>query len=216
MDPILIAAISLVVGVVAALAYQNYLKKKTPSEKETPKEAKEPDSRTREIILEAKDEAFRIKREAEEEVRKIRAETLSLEAKLVAKEENIERKFSDIDKKEASLVSKEEELEKSKNDLVTKLEKVGGITREEAKKLILEATENHLKEEVAKRIREAEEQTKKEADQKGKQILVDAMRHGATDYVAEYTTTSIKMTDEDMKGRIIGKEGRNIKALEAT
>ena len=215
MDPILIAAISLVVGVVAALAYQNYLKKKIPSEKETPKEAKEPDSQAREIILEAKDEAFRVKREAEEEVRKIRAETLSLEAKLVAKEENIERKFSDIDKKEASLVNKEEELEKSKNDLVTKLEKVGGITREEAKKLILEATENHLKEEVAKRIREAEEQTKKEADQKSKQILVDAMRHGATDYVAEYTTTSIKMGDEDMKGRIIGKEGRNIKALEA-
>lgn len=215
MNPIFIAAVSLVVGVVAALTYQNYLKKKTPSEKESPSKIKESDTKSREIILEAKDEAFRIKKEAEEEVRKIRSESLSLEAKLAAKEENFARILTDVEKKEASLADKEKEAEKTRSELVTKLEKVAGVTREEAKKLIIEATENNLKEEIAKRIKESEEQIKKEADEKGKQILVDAMRHGATDYVAEYTTTSIKLPDEDMKGRIIGKEGRNIKAFEA-
>ena len=215
MNPIFIAAVSLVVGVVAALTYQNYLKKKTPSEKESPSKIKESDTKSREIILEAKDEAFRIKKDAEEEVRKIRSESLSLEAKLAAKEENFARILTDVEKKEASLADKEKEAEKTRSELVTKLEKVAGVTREEAKKLIIEATENNLKEEIAKMIKESEEQIKKEADEKGKQILVDAMRHAATDYVAEFTTTSIKLPDEDMKGRIIGKEGRNIKAFEA-
>src|SRR3989344_1741720 len=184
MNPVLIAAASLVVGVVLVLTYQNYLKKKASKDKETPSKIKEPDTQSREIILEAK-------------------------------EENFARILADIDKKEASFADKEQEIEKTRNELVTKLEKVAGVTREEAKKLILEATENNLEEEIAKKIRESEEQIKKEADEKGKQILVDAMHHAATDYVAEYTTTNIKLPDEDMKGRIIGKEGRNIKAFEA-
>ena len=216
MEPtILIALISAVVGVVAALAYQNYLKKRSPVDKGTSKETKNLDVNAREILLEAKDEAFGIKKEAEEEVRKIRSESLSLESKLAAKEENLERKLSELDNKEHSFDEKSKEIEKTRNELVTKLEKVAGVTREEAKKLILESTESHLKEEVAKKIKEAEEQIKKEADEKAKQIIVDAMTHGATDYVAEYTTTTIKLPDEDMKGRIIGKEGRNVKSFEA-
>jgi len=215
MSPIFIAAASLVVGALLALSYQNYLKKKSPTEKEPSKKPQETDSKAREIILEAKDEAFRMKREAEEENRKIRSETLALEAKLAAREENLDKKIEGIDKKNLAIEEKEKALEATKNELVTKLEKVAGITREEAKKLIIEATEGHLKEEVAKRIKEAEEQLKKESDEKAKHILVDAMRHGATDYVAEYTTSTIKLPDEDMKGRIIGKEGRNIKSFEA-
>lgn len=214
MDPILVAVIAATAGAAIAFGYQNYLKKKTSTEKQTPTKLKE-DSQAREIILEARDEAFRIKREAEEETRKIRSEALSLEAKLTAREESLEKKLEGLAKKEDDLVDKEKELEKTRNELVTKLEKVAGVTRDEAKKLILEATEGHLKDEVAKKIREAEEQIKKEADDKAKHILVEAMRHGATDYVAEYTTTTIKLPDEDMKGRIIGKEGRNIKAFEA-
>jgi ribonuclease Y len=214
MDPIIISAASLVVGVVAAFTYQNYSKKKSPG-KESQKEEKPSDSKAKEIILEARDEAFKIKKNAEEESRKVRAETLSLEAKLAAREESIDKKLTDLERTESSFKEKEEGVEKTRNDLVTKLEKVGGVTRDEAKKLIIEATETHLKEEIAKRIRESEEQVKKEADEKAKSILVDVMRHGATDYVAEYTTTSIKLNDDDMKGRIIGKEGRNIKAFEA-
>ena len=215
MNPILVAAASLVVGVILALTYQNYLKTKGLTKKDAPTK-KDTDTHAKEIILEARDEAFRIKKQAEEEVRKVRSETMALEAKLAGREEAFAKKISDIERTEASYAQKEKELEETKGELVTKLEKVAGITRDEAKKLILEATEGHLKEEIAKKIKEAEEQVKKEADEKAKNILVDAMRHGATDHVAEYTTTTIKLPDEDMKGRIIGKEGRNIKAFEAT
>jgi len=214
MDPILIAIGSAVAGLIAAFGYQSYASKKSPK-KEPAKEEKISDARAKEIILEAKDEAFRIKKEAEEEARKVRSETLSLEAKLAADEESLQRKLGEIERKESALKAKEEESEKTRSELVTKLEKIGGVTREEAKKLIMEATESHFKEEVAKRIKDAEEQIKKEADERAKHILVDAMQHGATDYVAEYTTTTIKLEDDDMKGRIIGKEGRNIKAFEA-
>src|SRR3990170_516174 len=185
MDPILIAIGSAVAGLIAAFGYQSYASKKSP------------------------------KKEPEEEARKVRSETLSLEAKLAADEESLQRKLGELEKKESILKAKEEESEKTRSELVTKLEKIGGVTREEAKKLIMEATESHFKEEVAKRIKDAEEQIKKEADERAKHILVDAMQHGATDYVAEYTTTTIKLEDDDMKGRIIGKEGRNIKAFEA-
>jgi len=214
MDPILIAAASLVVGAVSAYIYQNNLKNKLPK-KDEPKEEKVSDARAREIIIEAKDEAYRIKRAAEDETRKIRSEAISLEAKLAASEETLQRKLEEIEKKETSLTEKEGQLENTRSELVTKLEKIAGVTREEAKKLIIEATESHLKEDIAKKIKESEEQIKKESDEKAKSILVDAMRHGATDYVAEYTTSTIKLPDEDMKGRIIGKEGRNIKSFEA-
>lgn len=213
MDPILIAAASLVGGVALSLVYQNYAKKKFPT-KQSQREEKPSDYRAKEVILEAKDEAFKIKKDAEEEIRKVRSETLSLEAKIIAKEESIENKLTELENKENSLSQKEGEIEKTRSEFATKLEKIAGITRDEAKKLITEATESHLKEDVAKKIKDTEEQIKKGADEKAKHILVDAMRHGATDYVAEYTTSTIKLEDEDMKGRIIGKEGRNIKALE--
>ncbi|MEX0622234.1 MAG: ribonuclease Y [Candidatus Woykebacteria bacterium] len=215
MDPIIIAAGSLVAGVVLAIAYQNYLKKKLPDEKSTQRPEKDLDTRSKELILEARDEAFKIKKEAEDEARKIRSESLALEAKLAAGEESFAKTLSEVEKKEALLTEKEQEVEKTRSELVTKLEKTAGVTREEAKKLIIEATEKNLSEEISKRIREAEEKIKREADETAREILVDAMSHAATDYVAEYTTTNIKLPDEDMKGRIIGKEGRNIKALEA-
>ncbi len=215
MNPIFIAAVSVVVGVALVLGYQNYLKKHSTKDKESKLKPKDLDTDAKEIILDAKDNAFRIKREAEEEARKIRSESLSLEAKLATQEETFSKNLADIKEKEIAFTKKESDLEKTRSELVTKLEKVAGITRDEAKKLILDATEKNLTEEIAKKIRESEEQIKKNADEKSKEILVDAMRHGATDYVAEYTTSTIKLSDEDMKGRIIGKEGRNIKALEA-
>ncbi len=206
MDPIALAVISLLVGGGGAYLYLTKLQ---------PKPTKEaPDAAAKEIILEAKDEAFRIKKEAEEEARKTRAEVLNLESRLAAKEETIERKLTEVESKEKEIKERIEEVEKTKTELGAKLEKVASITREEAKKLILDATESHLKEEVARRIRESEEQVKREADEKAKGILIDAMKAGATDYVAEYTTSVVKLSDEDMKGRIIGREGRNIKSFE--
>lgn len=214
MDPILIGILALVLGGAASLAYTNVVKPKLSKGKKEVKKGDEQSTDARELLIEAKDEALKIKRDAEEEARKVRSEVLQLEARLAAKEENLDKKLSEIDKKEEVVAKKEDDLEKTKTELAQKLEKVASITRDEAKKLILDATESRLKDEIARRIRESEEQIKKEADEKAKNILVDAMRAGATDYVPEYTTSIVRLPDEDMKGRIIGREGRNIKAFE--
>lgn len=212
MDPTLIVIGALVVGAVLGLAYQNFVKNKSPQKSSDRKDFT--DTKSRELIIEAKDEAYKVKREADEESRKTREEVIKLEARLSSKEESINSKLTDIEDKEKSLKKNSDEVEKIKTELGAKLEKVAGVTREEAKKLIIDATESHLKDEVARRIREAEDQIKKESSDKAKHILVDAMQHGATDHVAEYTTTTVKLSDDDMKGRIIGKEGRNIKSFE--
>lgn len=179
------------------------------------------DTAAKTILLEAKDEAFRIKREVEDEARRARQEAILIEQRLVTKEESIDKKLSDLDNRDRSLKSHEDsiskriaDIDKYRNDLIAKLENVAKLTRDEAKNLILKSIEDKLKEDIAKRIREAESQAKQEADQKAREILIDAMRHGATDYVAEYTVSTIKITDEDFKGRIIGKEGRNIRSFE--
>ena len=212
MDPIFTAVGALVIGVVVVFAYQNFFKSRKPQKSNT-KEL-ESSSKSRELIIEAKDEAYNIKRKAEEESREVREEVIKLEARLASKDEILNGKIEDIEKKEKNLEVKSKDLEETRSELVTKLEKVAGVTREEAKKLIVDATELHLKEEVSRKIKEAEESIKKESKDKAKHILIDAMQHGATDYVAEYTTSTIKLSDDDMKGRIIGKEGRNIKSFE--
>ena len=175
----------------------------------------------RAILIEAKDEAFRLKREAEDKAQKMRQEILSIENRVLAKEESIDKKISQMEDLERELKRKEDsidsrigEADKLRSDLINKLESVAHLTRDEAKKLILAAVGEKLKEEIAKRIREAESQAKQEADTKVREILIDAMKHGATDYVPEYTVSTIKISDEDFKGRIIGKEGRNIRAFE--
>lgn len=175
----------------------------------------------RNIIIEAKDEAIRIKKEAEDEARKIRQESIVMEQRLVAKEDSIDKKLELVEARERQALTKEEEInkrlleiDKLRLDLITKLEKAANLTRDEAKKLILAAVEERLKEEIAKRIKEAEITIKQDVEIKSRELLVDAMRHAATDYVAEYTVSTIKITDEDFKGRIIGKEGRNIRAFE--
>ncbi|OGG11610.1 ribonuclease Y [Candidatus Gottesmanbacteria bacterium RBG_13_45_10] len=107
------------------------------------------------------------------------------------------------------------DIERIKQEQISKLEKVAHMTRDEAKQLIMAAMQDKLREDIARDIKEAQNKAEEEADSKAKEILVEAMRHGATEYVAEFTVSVIKITDEDMKGRIIGKEGRNIRSFEA-
>ena len=165
------------------------------------------EAKAREMVVEAKDEAFKIRREAEDEAR---------------------RKFEAIDRREGALEEKDKqlkviesqaaariaELENIKKEQLAKLEKAAHMTRDEASNIVMETVRMQLKEDVAKEIKEENIRAQEEADAKAKEILVDAMRHGATDYVPEYTVSVIKITDEDMKGRIIGKEGRNIRTFE--
>lgn len=165
------------------------------------------EAKARELIVEAKDEAFKIRRDAEEESRR---KLIDIERKEGALEDR------DLRLKTMELQSEKKaaEAEKLKQEHIDKLENVAHLTRDEARAVIMDAMRDQLKENLARELRESADRAKEEADAKAKDILVDAMRHGATDYVAEYTVSVLKLTDEDMKGRIIGKEGRNIRAFE--
>lgn len=135
-------------------------------------------------------------------------------AELERKEGALEEKEKQLKKKEKDLEKKIQELDEVKKKEVAKLEKIAKLSHKEAKKLLLDATEKKLAEEIARKIKETEEEIKRRSDELAKEILIDAMRHGATDYVAEYTVSTVHLPDEDMKGRIIGREGRNIRAFE--
>jgi len=132
---------------------------------------------------------------------------LDLEKKLLERQEKIDQKSEDVEKAR-------EELEKKRADYIQKLEKVASLTREEAEKRLLQETEQSSAAYMAKIIKEKEDEAKRTADKKAQEILVDSMRHGALNYIAEYTVSVVKVADEEMKGRIIGKEGRNIRAFE--
>lgn len=166
------------------------------------------EAKGKEIVVEAKDEAFRIRREAEDEVRRKLEVIDRREGAIDEKETRIREAYEEVSRRLA-------EIEKIKQDEFIKLEKVANLTRDEAGKMILEDVKFKLKEQIAKEIKEAQDQAREESQVKAREIIVDAMRHGSTDYVAEYTVSVVKITDEDMKGRIIGKEGRNIRAFEA-
>ncbi|MFC1626636.1 ribonuclease Y [Patescibacteria group bacterium] len=165
------------------------------------------EAKAKELMLEAKDQAYRLRREVEEEARK--------------KLETVERREGAMDEKEKRLNVWEKEVGDIREELIQvrqkhidKLEKVANISREDAKKEIIEQLRKKLAEQMAKEIKDAEDKAREEADIKAREIVVDAMKHGATEYVPEYTVSIIKIKDEDMKGRIIGKEGRNIRAFE--
>lgn len=132
---------------------------------------------------------------------------LELEKKLLEKQEKIEGK-------EEELFKQKEEVEILKKQYTEKLEKISSMTTEEARQKLLEETEKNSAADVARIIKEREEEAKRVADRKAQEIILDSIRHGALNYIAEYTVSIIKIPDEEMKGRIIGKEGRNIRAFE--
>lgn len=178
-------------------------------------------ARAREIIIEAKDEAFKIKQQADEAVGSKRKELDELQQKLYRTQAEVDRKLGRLEEKEKFLEKSKEKLDadftevnKLKASQVEKLEKISLLTREEAKKILLEATEKKLKGEVGKMIKEAEDEAREKAEDKAREVLVDAMQHGATDYVAEFSVSSVRIPDEEIKGRVIGKEGRNIRIFE--
>lgn len=126
----------------------------------------------------------------------------------------LETLVEDIKRQRASLEKKDEELKSRADELKVRLEKAAHMTQDEAKKILLDEVQKDLTSEIAKKIRTAEERIKQEANEKAKEILADAMKHGATNYVAEYTISSISLPSEEAKGRIIGAGGRNIRAFE--
>ena len=182
---------------------------------------REAQAKSREIIVEAKDEALAIRTEAEKKSRKLEKELekqqYSLEVKsdrLDDKMTDVERKEKDLERAEKTLVKDREENKKTREKLLTKLEKISKLSKDEAEKLLMDGLKKKMVDEMAKYIKDREDVAKAEADEKGAQILIDAMKYGATDNVAEYTVSVVAIPSEDIKGKIIGKNGRNIHAFE--
>ncbi len=175
----------------------------------------------KEIILEAKDEALRIRAAAEAESRERRREVQRLENRLQQKEENLDRKLEALERREKGLAAREEELDQLKQELeqirqgqIQELERVAVLSREEAKAELLHAVEEETRQEANKRVREIVSQAEEDAEEKARQVITTAIQRVASDQVSEVTVTVVPLPNEEMKGRIIGREGRNIRALE--
>lgn len=179
------------------------------------------EAKAREIIVEAKSEALQLRSKAEKEQRELNRQLEQQQRILQSKLDRIDERLEVIATKEEQLegkrfeiVESKQEVEKERENVIRQLEKVSTLTRDEAKDLLLKRLEKKLAKEMALYVRQKEEEAQAEADDKVKEILVDAMKHGATDYVPEYTISVVTLPSEDTKGKIIGKSGRNINAFE--
>ncbi|MEG0156946.1 MAG: Rnase Y domain-containing protein, partial [Anaerovoracaceae bacterium] len=168
----------------------------------------------KEIALEAKEDALKYKNEAEREIKERRNELSKSENRLLQKEESIDKKLENIERKEQSITAKEEnvtkkqkELDELHQQLGTELERISGYTREEAKAILLEQVESEIRVEASQLIRDVEVKAKDEADKKAKEIIVGAIQRCAADHVAESTVSVVNLPNDEMKGRIIGREG---------
>ena len=175
----------------------------------------------KEKLLEAKEDVHRLRQELDRETRDRRNELQRQERRLVSKEENLDRKLDSLEKKEENLASKEAKLEKSQAAIdelhekqKSELDRISTLTTEEAKTMLLAEIDEELQHEKAMKIKEYEQQVKDEADKKARNIISMAIQRCAADHVAETTVSVVALPNDEMKGRIIGREGRNIRALE--
>jgi len=232
---LLLCAVILVVGVlVGYLIRKKYAETKVGlaeslAQKIIDAAKKEAEAIKKEAKLQAKDELYRNKADFEKETRDRRSELHNLEKRLMQKEESLDKKLDLLDQKEMTISKKERSMENQERSLIEKekrynqlledqkvmLEKISGISSEDAKKLLMQSMENEARHEAAKSIRKIEEETKEKADKMAKNILSLAVQRYAADYVAESTVSIVNLPNEEMKGRIIGREGRNIRAIEA-
>ncbi|TDA69467.1 MAG: ribonuclease Y [Clostridia bacterium] len=182
---------------------------------------KEAEAQKREALLEAKEEVHRLRSDWEKEVRERRNEIQRLEKRLVQREEALDRKAESLERRESGFQDKEqelqreyEELQKMKEKELTELERISGLSSEMAREFILARVEQENKREIAIRLKEAENRLREEADKRAKEIISQAIQRCSADYVAETTVSVVPLPSDEMKGRIIGREGRNIRALE--
>ena len=179
------------------------------------------ENKKRESLLEVKEESIRTKNELDKEIKERRAEAQRYERRVQQKEENIDKKADAIEKREVSLAAREETLGRMKEEVsklneqrVQELERISGLTSEQAKDYLLKIVEDEVKHESAVMIKEMESRAKEEADKKAKEYVVNAIQRCAADHVSETTISVVQLPNDEMKGRIIGREGRNIRTLE--
>ena len=222
-----VAVIALVIGILAGYIIRKSVGEKAIGSAEQKAKNLILDAENRsetirkEYILEAKEEAHKLRSDADREIRERRSEISKSERRLIQKEESIDRKLENIEKKEESItnkeqsiISKQKELDHVINQQTEELERISGCSVEEAKAILLENTEKEIRYEASVMIKEIESKAKEEADKKAKEIITGAIQRCAADHVAESTVSVVPLPNDEMKGRIIGREGRNIKAIE--
>lgn len=229
MQPLLLLSLALAViaaGLGAVLAYVLYRGAgvRTPEVDEETLRAsirQELESSIKERLLEAKEEAVRIRTEAEREARETKSQALQIERRLLQKEENLDRRAEDIARRDQSVGDREKQLDELRGQLeeglrqqMVELERVANMTRQEAQGLLMSELEQELRNEIARKVREAELASRDESEKRARAIVTEAIQRIAADQTAETSVSVLPLPTEEMKGRIIGREGRNIRALQ--
>lgn len=223
----IILIVAVVVTWILALTYRkNIVEKKNSDAEDRAREiideaVKNAEAKKKEILLEAKEESIKTKNDLDKEIKDRRNEVQRMEKRVISREENLDRKSEAIEKKEANLASREQDLEKQKANVeeleakrLQELERISGLTSEQAKEYLLKTVEDEVKHETAVLVKELETRAKEEASKKAKEYVVTAIQKCAVDHVAETTISLVQLPNDEMKGRIIGREGRNIRTLE--
>ena len=228
---IITAVVSLVVGaaiawLITSLIHKNVSEKKIGSAEEKARAIiddalKAAEARKKELLLEAKEESIKTKNELEKETRERRAEIQKYEKRVLSKEETLDKKLDAVEKRDQGISRKEEELNRKKQEVdalsakrLQELERISGLTSVQAKEYLLKTVEDEVRHETAVLVKEMEVKVKEEADKKAKNCIVNAIQRCAADHVAEATISVVQLPNDEMKGRIIGREGRNIRTLE--
>ena len=231
MKEILIPLVTLVIGLVVAFPAGIFYRKRVAeaelgSAEEEAKRVlsdaiKTAETKKREALVEAKDEIFKLRSDADKEIKDRRNEVTRQERRILQREESLDKKTENLEKKEEQLSQKIREAEDRladaeavKKQQLEELERISGYTADQAKEHLLQSLENELTHEKALRITQIEARLKDEADQKAREIIAGAIQRCASDYVSEVTVSVVPLPSDEMKGRIIGREGRNIRALE--
>jgi len=222
-----VAVITLLLGIIAGYFLRRYLAEaKIASAEEAANKIleearKEVAGKKREAVLEAKEEVHQMRSEAERENRERRNEVQRLERRVQQKEESLDRKLESLERKEEALSKKEQELEQRKAQVdeltqkqVAELERISGLSTEAARELLLNNIRQEVKHDAAIIIKEAENQAREEAEKRAREIVTAAIQRGSADIVAETTVSVVQLPNDEMKGRIIGREGRNIRTIE--
>ena len=205
---------------------RNVIEKKIGSAEDKAREIidealKTAETKKKEALLEVKEESIRTKNELDKETKERRAEVQKYERRVLAKEETLDKKLEAAERRDANLGRKEEELNRKRQEVeelsskrVQELERISGLTSEQAKEYLLKTVEDEVKHETAVMVKEMETRAKEEANKKAKEYVVTAIQKCAADHVSEATISVVQLPNDEMKGRIIGREGRNIRTLE--
>ena len=228
---LIIALVAIILAIVATLVVAKNVQKREAANKVDSAEnkareiiddaVKTAESKKREALIEAKEDALKQKNELDKEIRERRSEIQKNENRIAQKEENLDRKLNQLEKRERDLSSREGQLNKDKEEVaklnqqrVQELERISGLTSQQAKEQLLQTVEDDVKIDAAKLIQETMAQAKDEANKKARDIVITAIQKCAADHVSESSISVVPLPSDDMKGRIIGREGRNIRTLE--